>query len=105
MSALPLDRLFDTSLKRKRAIGLSILVVLLLLFVWFNRIPKLDTVEEDLLAATAPAAECFRRVLSRSLHRRRPWNVSPFPTVAFLSNLSETDHPGNDLCVSGRWLD
>ncbi len=60
MSSTSLNRLFDTSLKRKRAIGLAILAVLLLLFVWFNRIPKLDTVEEDLVLATAPAAECFQ---------------------------------------------
>ena len=59
MSAASPIRLFDTSLKRKRAVGLAILAVLLLLFIWFNRIPKLDIVQEDLIAAAAPV-QCFQ---------------------------------------------
>ena len=42
------------------AIGLVLLAVLLGLFLWFNRIPKLDVVEADLAGVTAPAAECFQ---------------------------------------------
>ncbi len=34
--------------------------VLLALFLAFNRIPKLDTVQADLAVATSPAAECFQ---------------------------------------------
>ena len=53
---------FDSDLKKKRVVGLVILAVLLALFLWFNRIPKLDTVEQDLVLATAPfgEAQCFQ---------------------------------------------
>ena len=52
--------MFDTALKKKRAVGLLLLIVLLVHFLWFNRAPKLDTVREDLVSATAPAIECFQ---------------------------------------------
>ena len=52
--------MFDTTLKKKRLVGLVLLAVLLGLFLWFNRIPKLDTVEADLVSATAPAVKCFQ---------------------------------------------
>ena len=50
----------DTKTKKKRAAGLVLLAVLLTLFLLFNRIPKLETVEGDLEAAAAPEAECFQ---------------------------------------------
>ena len=52
--------MFDTTLKKKRAIGLVLLGILLTLFLVFNRFPKLDVVRADLDAATAPQAECFQ---------------------------------------------
>ena len=52
--------MFDTTLKRKRVIGLLLLAILLALFLWFNRIPKLDIVQGDLNSVTAPVAECFQ---------------------------------------------
>lgn len=52
--------MFDTAQRKKLAVGLVLLAVLLFLFLWFNRIPKLDTVEADLVDATAPMAECFQ---------------------------------------------
>jgi len=52
--------MFDTALKKKRIVGLLLLIVLLSLFLWFNRIPKLDVVEADLVGATAPAVKCFQ---------------------------------------------
>ncbi len=52
--------MFNTTLRKKRAVGLVLLAVLLFLFLWFNRIPKLDTVQADLAAAAAPAAACFQ---------------------------------------------
>ena len=57
--------MFDTSLKKKRAAGLVVLAVLLILFLLFNRIPKLDTVRADLAIATASQQECFPGVLHR----------------------------------------
>ena len=53
-------RLFDTDLKKKRIIGILLLAVILGLFLAFNRIPKLDTVEADLAGVNAPRAECFQ---------------------------------------------
>ncbi len=52
--------MFDTTLKKKRLVGLVLLAVLLGLFLWFNRIPKLDIVSEDLARATGPAIQCFQ---------------------------------------------
>ena len=49
-----------TTLGRKRAVGLVLLALLLALFLWFNRIPKLDTVETDLAQASAASAACFQ---------------------------------------------
>ena len=52
--------MFNTTLKKKRLVGLVLLAVLLGLFLWFNRFPKLDIVNEDLARATAPAIQCFQ---------------------------------------------
>ena len=52
--------MFNTTLKKKRLVGLVLLAVLLGLFSWFNRIPKLDTVQSDLVSATASAGQCFQ---------------------------------------------
>ena len=49
-----------TARRKQLAVGLVFLAVLLGLFLWFNRIPKLDIVEADLAGATAPAVECFQ---------------------------------------------
>ena len=57
--ALP-RALFDTALKKRRAAGFAIIAVLLTLFVIFNRVPKLDSIQADLAIATSPAAECFQ---------------------------------------------
>lgn len=50
----------DTGAKKRRIVGLILLSVLLTLFLVFNRIPKLDTVQADLAVATSPVAECFQ---------------------------------------------
>ncbi|HIN05368.1 MAG TPA: hypothetical protein EYM65_03905 [Dehalococcoidia bacterium] len=52
--------MFDTTLRRKRVIGIFILVILLALFLWFNRIPKLDTVQGDLGGLSGAVADCFQ---------------------------------------------
>ena len=52
--------MFSTARRKQLAVGLVFLAVLLGLFLWFNRIPKLDIVEADLAGATAPAVECFQ---------------------------------------------
>ena len=52
--------MFATHRRKQLIIGLVFLAVLLGLFLWFNRIPKLDIVEADLAGVTAPEVECFQ---------------------------------------------
>ena len=52
--------MFATHRRKQLAIGLILLAVLLGLFLWFNRIPKLDVIEADLAGVTAPEVECFQ---------------------------------------------
>ena len=52
--------MFETSLGKKRSVGLALFVLILALFFSFNRFPKLDAVGTDLDAATGPEAQCFQ---------------------------------------------
>ena len=52
--------MLETSLSKKRAVGSVLLVLILFVFVAFNRFPKLDIVQEDLEAVTGPQVECFQ---------------------------------------------
>ena len=52
--------MFSTGRRKQLALGLLFLAVLLGLFLWFNRIPKLEVVEADLVGATAAEVECFQ---------------------------------------------
>ena len=45
---------------KERIFGLAVLGALLALFLVFNRVPKLDTVQMDLAAASSPAGRCFQ---------------------------------------------
>ena len=46
--------MFRTAIRKKRAVGIVLFLVILALFFSFNRFPKLDIVGEDLDAVTAP---------------------------------------------------
>ena len=52
--------MFQSALSKKRVVGACLLIALLALFLAFNRIPKLDTVRADLVAATATDQQCFQ---------------------------------------------
>ena len=52
--------MLSSSVRKKRAVGLVLLAVILALFLAFNRFPKLDTVRGDLDVVTAPEVECFQ---------------------------------------------
>ena len=52
--------MLTSSLARKRVAGAVIGLTLLALFLAFNRLPKLDTVREDLEVVNAPVVECFQ---------------------------------------------
>ena len=54
------NSLYDSGLKKRRIVGLLLIAIMLALFLAFNRIPKLDTVQADLAVATSPVAECFQ---------------------------------------------
>ena len=54
------NSLYDSGLKKRRVIGLALIGIMLALFLAFNRVPKLDTVQADLAVATSPVAECFQ---------------------------------------------
>ena len=45
---------------KRRVAGVVLLFVILVPFAALNRLPKLDTVREDLRAALAPTAQCFQ---------------------------------------------
>ncbi|HJO83104.1 MAG TPA: FG-GAP-like repeat-containing protein [SAR202 cluster bacterium] len=55
-----MNSIYNTDAKKRRIVGLILLAILLALFLWFNRVPKLDTVRADLAVATSPVAECFQ---------------------------------------------
>ena len=44
--------LYNTALKKRRVAGFAVIAVLLTLFVIFNRVPKLDSIQADLAVAT-----------------------------------------------------
>lgn len=71
---------FDTDLKKRRLVGIISATVLLGLFLAFNRIPKLDTVEADLAIVTSPVAQCFQGFClentDNSTFWERWWNFS-----------------------------
>ena len=52
--------MFATARSKQLAVGLVFLAVLLGLFLWFNRIPKLEVVEADLAVVSASNIECFQ---------------------------------------------
>ncbi len=52
--------LYDSGLKKKRIVGLLLILIMLAPFLAFNRIPKLDTVQADLAVVSSLAAECFQ---------------------------------------------
>ena len=58
--------MFATARRKQLVVGLVFLAVLLGLFLWFNRIPKLDIVEADIAGVTAPNVECFQGFCLRS---------------------------------------
>jgi len=70
----------DTDLKKKRFTGIVIALVLLIIFLGFNRFPKLDTVEADLAIATSPVAQCFQGFCLENIDDatlwERWWNFS-----------------------------
>ena len=67
--------MLNTTVKKKRAVGVVLFVLILALFFSFNRFPKLDIVGDDLAAVTAPRTElvcsklngiCLEREIGKS---------------------------------------
>jgi hypothetical protein len=60
-TAVTVSRPFLASAAAKRyVVGVALLLVILVPFAALNRLPKLDTIREDLGAALAPTAQCFQ---------------------------------------------
>ena len=52
--------MFESSIAKKRLVGLIIIVLAIALFFSFNRFPKLDAVGTDLDAVSSPEVQCFQ---------------------------------------------
>ena len=52
--------MLSTAVNKRRFVGLILFGIILLLFVAFNRFPKLDAVGTDLEAVTSPGMQCFQ---------------------------------------------
>ncbi len=70
---MPAILVFNTDLKKRRLVGIIAILCLLGLFLIFNRIPKLDTVEADLAIATSPATQCFQGFCIEQADERSLW--------------------------------
>ena len=67
-------RILDSALAKKRVIGISLLVMILALFLAFNRIPKLDTIEQDLAGVNAPQTSASRVSALKGNRMLGSWN-------------------------------
>ena len=52
--------MLSTAVNKRRFVGLVLFGIILVLFVAFNRFPKLDAVGTDLEAVTSPGMQCFQ---------------------------------------------
>ena len=52
--------MLSTAVNKRRFVGLILFGIILVLFVAFNRFPKLDAVGTDLEAVTSPGMQCFQ---------------------------------------------
>ncbi len=70
----------ESAFPKERIFGLAVFAALLTLFLVFNRVPKLDTVQMDLAAASSPAGRCFQGfcvdAAPTSSFIARVWNFS-----------------------------
>tara|TARA_Y100000996_G_scaffold411799_1_gene396615 strand:- start:6351 stop:7589 length:1239 start_codon:yes stop_codon:yes gene_type:complete len=51
---------FRTDKSRRRLIGITLALILLALFFSLNRIPKIDTIDQDLAIVSSGTSECFQ---------------------------------------------
>tara|TARA_Y100001970_G_scaffold8156_1_gene9478 strand:- start:193669 stop:194913 length:1245 start_codon:yes stop_codon:yes gene_type:complete len=51
---------FKTDKSRRRLIGITLALILLALFFSLNRIPKIDTIDQDLAIVSSGTSECFQ---------------------------------------------
>ncbi|MDP7627766.1 MAG: FG-GAP-like repeat-containing protein [SAR202 cluster bacterium] len=78
---------FNTDLKKRRLVGTTLVLLLLLPFLTLNRFPKIETIDADLAIVTSPATECFQGFCLENLEDKplveRWWNFS----LTYLRNI------------------
>ena len=52
--------MFKSELDKKRLVGIVGVLILIGLFVAFNRMPKLDVIAEDMVSSVATVEQCFQ---------------------------------------------
>ena len=80
--------LTDTSLKKRRLVGVLLILVILAAFLSLNRFPKIDTIDSDLAIVASPDSQCFQGFCIEDLEQRslleRWWDFS----LEYLRNVS-----------------
>lgn len=78
----------DTDLKKRRLIGIVIILIALTFFLSLNRFPKIDTINADLAVVSSPSSECFQGFCIDNPERKpfleRWWTFS----ITYLQNVS-----------------
>ena len=79
---------FRTDKSRRRLIGITLALILLALFFSLNRIPKIDTIDQDLAIVSSGTSECFQGFCINNPDRKplveRWWTFS----VEYLRNVT-----------------
>jgi len=79
---------FKTDKSRRRLIGIILVLILLSLFFSLNRIPKLDTIDQDIAIVSSGGDECFQGFCIDNPNRKplleRWWTFS----IAYLRNVT-----------------
>ena len=80
--------LTDTSLKKRRLVGVLLILVILAAFLSLNRFPKIDTIDADLAIVASPDSQCFQGFCIEDVEQRslleRWWDFS----LEYLRNVS-----------------
>ena len=80
--------LTDTSLKKRRLVGILLILVILAAFLSLNRFPKIDTIDADLAIVASPESQCFQGFCIEDVEQRplleRWWDFS----IEYLRNVS-----------------
>ena len=78
----------ETDLKKRRLVGIVVILIALIFFLSLNRFPKIDTINADLAVVSSPSSECFQGFCIDNPERKpfleRWWTFS----ITYLQNVS-----------------